>query len=64
MSDNLKIKAIKVGKGALIAGIGAGLAYIFQHSTGILGGDYSELMAAGGAIIANFLRVLLQKVEA
>lgn len=63
MSETIKIKLVKVLKGAGIAGVGAALAYMFQHATGIFAGDYSELLAAAGAIVANIFRVMLQKIE-
>ena len=52
-----KAELIKVGKGALIAGLGALLAFVGQYLSGVDWGQWTFVSVALGAILVNWARL-------
>jgi len=51
-----KSEWVSIGKGALVAGIGAALTYGYQAISSQNLGDLAPIFAAGFAVVANYLR--------
>lgn len=49
----------KVGKGALIAGVGAALVFGTENMSSLDFGEYTPFVAAAAMILINFVRKLL-----
>ena len=47
---------IKVGKGALIAAVGAALTYISEAASGLSFGEFTPVVVVGWSVFANFVR--------
>lgn len=59
MAENFKLdldEMKKVGKGAIIAGVGVVLVYSTEAIPGIDFGVWTPIIAAGFAVVANFVR--------
>lgn len=53
----------KIGKGAIMAGIGSGLTYAVQEMGQVDFGDWQVVVAAGLAILSNIVHKLFYKTE-
>lgn len=53
---NWKEKLIKVGKGAVIAAVGAALTYLSEAMLGWDYGEYTPVVVAGLSILVNAIR--------
>jgi len=51
----------KVGRGALIAGVGAAGTYLFEALPGVDFGEYTPLVVAVVSVLANLFRKWLSK---
>jgi len=63
MKDRMKIKLIKLAKGAVIAGLGAMLAYMAEGLQGIDFGEWTPIAVAGFSVAVNAIRQTFRRTE-
>jgi hypothetical protein len=61
--DKLKLKLIKLFKGALIAAAGAGLTYMAEGAQGIDFGEFTPVVVAGFAVAVNAIRQVWKNTD-
>jgi hypothetical protein len=59
----MKLKLTKLLKGALIAGLGAGLTYMAEGLQGIDFGEWTPIVVAGFAVFVNAIRQTFRHTE-
>ncbi len=63
MEENTKTKFLKVAKGALIAGGGAGLTYFLVGVGGLDFGSYTPMVAALASILINAIKEITRTYD-
>lgn len=63
IKDRMKLKLIKLFKGALIAGLGAAMAYMAEGLQGVDFGEWTPIAVAGFAVVINAIRQTFRHTE-
>ena len=61
--DRMKLKLIKLLKGALIAGLGAGMVYTAEGLQGMDFGEWTPIVVAGFSVLVNAVRQVFRHTD-